>query len=304
MSNLWRAHLALFSANLIYGANYTIAKVVMPDFIKPSGFIFLRALSALILFSISSLFIKSTKIENKDWPRIIACGIFGVTINQLLFFKGLSLTSPIHAAIMMVCTPIIVLILSSLSNREKLNRLKLFGVIAGFIGASILIVSSGTVNSVNNGNMLGDFCVLLNAISWGVYLILAKPLMKKYNAIHLVKWVFLFGFIFVFPFGWNEFLQVNWANLPTEIILRVVFVIIGSTFLAYLLNTMALKWANPSLVSGYIYLQPLLAAAIAIILGVDTLNYVILFSAIFIFSGVYMIGKKNHKESGVKAKAV
>lgn len=292
MSNQWKAHAALFSANLIYGANYTIAKALMPFYIKPFGFIVIRAASALVLFFLTSVFIKDRKIDRTDWPRIFACGVFGVAINQLLFFKGLSLTTPIHAAIMMVCTPIIVLLLSTLSNREKLSRFKLVGVAAGFAGALILIFSGNSDMALADGNMAGDMCVFFNALSWGGYLVLAKPLMQKYHTIHLVKWVFLFGFVCVLPFGWQEFNEINWLEMPHDILLRVLFVILGSTYLAYLLNTLALKWANPSLVSGYIYLQPVLATIFAMALGSDDLSLLKIVSACFIFSGVYLISKK------------
>ena len=292
MSNQWKAHAALFSANLIYGANYSIAKALMPFYIKPFGFIVIRAASALALFFLTSVFIKDRKIDRADWPRIFACGVFGVAINQLLFFKGLSLTTPIHAAIMMVCTPIIVLLLSTLSNREKLSRFKLVGVAAGFAGALILIFSANSDMALSDGNMAGDMCVFFNALSWGGYLVLAKPLMQKYHTIHLVKWVFLFGFVCVLPFGWQEFNEINWLEMPQDILLRVLFVILGSTYLAYLLNTLALKWANPSLVSGYIYLQPVLATIFAMALGSDDLSFLKIVSACFIFSGVYLISKK------------
>lgn len=292
MSNQWKAHLALFSANLIYGANYSIAKALMPAYLKPSGFILIRVCAALFLFFITSIFIRDKKIERSDWPRIMLCGLFGVAINQLLFFRGLSLTSPIHAAIMMVCTPIIVLLISSFANREKWSISKLTGVLAGFVGASILVFKGGVQLNHSDGNSLGDLFILLNALSWGIYLVLAKPLMQKYHTVNLVRWVFLFGFFLVLPFGWNEFMEVQWSTMPADMIARLLFVVLGSTYLAYLLNTLALKWANPSLVSGYIYLQPLLATIFAILLSSDSLSWSKVFSAIFIFSGVYLIGKK------------
>jgi drug/metabolite transporter (DMT)-like permease len=102
----------------------------------------------------------------------------------------------------------------------------------------------------------------------------------------------LFGFVCVLPFGWQEFNEINWSEMPQDVLLRVLFVILGSTYLAYLLNTLALKWANPSLVSGYIYLQPVLATIFAMALGSDDLSLLKIVSACFIFSGVYLISKK------------
>lgn len=297
MTDQWKAHAALFTANLIYGINYTIAKAVMPEYIKPFGFIVIRASAAMVLFFGTSCLIKDRKIDKEDWPRILMCAIFGVAMNQLLFFKGLSLTTPIHAAIMMVCTPIIVLLLSALSTREKLSGYKIAGVTAGFAGALILIFSGNQSGSFSEGNRLGDLCIFFNALSWGAYLVMAKPLMGKYHTVTLVRWIFFFGFFLVLPFGWNEFQQICWQEIPAGIIWRIVFVVFGSTYLAYLLNTLALKWANPSLVSGYIYLQPVLATLFAVMMQADSVSWLKILSALFIFSGVYLIGKKRHDNS-------
>ena len=121
MNNKLIAHLCLFGANLIYAINYTVAKNVMPDFIQPLGFIFLRVSGALLLFWITFRLFFYQKIERKDILKLVLCGLFGVAINQMLFFKGLNLTTPINASVIMVTNPILVLIVGAILISEKIT---------------------------------------------------------------------------------------------------------------------------------------------------------------------------------------
>ncbi|MES2836731.1 MAG: DMT family transporter [Bacteroidota bacterium] len=283
------SHIALWLAALIYGANYTIAKSVMPQYVQPFAFIILRVIGALVLYWLVSLFFKQEKIEKKDFPRLIACGIFGVAVNQLLFFKGLSLTSPINAAIMMLCTPILVLIISFFAIKEKLTWVKIVGVFIGLSGALLLIFQNTAITSVSQSNPLGDFFILINALSWGIYLVIVKSLMQKYSTLTVIKWSFLFGSLIVIPVGFNEFQLIDWANMPSQAYASIAFVVIGVTFLAYFLNTYALKQLSPTVVSIYIYLQPILASLIAIISKKDELSFYKVCAALLIFVGVYLV---------------
>ena len=290
MNRLLVAHLALLTTNLIYGINYTVAKNVMPNYIQPFGFIFCRVSGALLLFwLVHSLFFKE-KIEKKDVPRIMLCGLFGVAINQLLFFKGLNITTPINAAIIMTTNPILVLIMASFILKERITRNKVMGIFFGIVGALSLLLF-GNNFSFGSTTAAGDFMIFINAASYGIYLVLVKPLMGKYKPITVIKWVFFFGYLVVFPFGWNEFREINWADMPFNIVLETLFVIIGTTFLAYLLNIFALKNVTPSAASTYIYLQPAFAGAIAIYFGKDDLNAIKIVACILIFLGVYLVSK-------------
>ena len=287
MKENFKSHLALFAAALIYGANYTIAKGVMPQYLQPFGFIMVRVTGAVILFWITGIFVPE-KINRKDLPLLAFCGMFGVAINQLLFFKGLSMTTPINAAIIMVITPILVLLVATSLASERITTKKLSGILIGLVGAFLLLLVKEDL-SFGSLTWRGDLCILINAISWGIYLVVAKPLIMKYRTITVVKWVFLFAWFYVLPFGYKEFLEADFSAMPTEILLSVAFVLFGTTYLAYLLNNYALQKVSSSVVSIYIYLQPLLAAGIAIFLEKDKLDGVKLLSAVLIFSGVYLV---------------
>ncbi|MBK9318239.1 MAG: DMT family transporter [Bacteroidetes bacterium] len=284
------AHLSVLFANIIYGANYSIAKEVMPSLIKPFGFIVIRVCTAAILFLLTYLLLFREKIERRDWPRLFACAVFGVAINQLLFFKGLSLTSPINSGLMMVTNPIFVLVLSFILLSEPITTRRVIGIACGISGASLLIIFGGHITS-GVSNPLGDLYILINSLSYALYLVMVLPLMKKYHPVTIMQAVFLMGSVMVLPFGWGEFTEIQWHTFQTGDWMATVFVVVGTTFLAYLFNTLALRELSAGVVSVYIYLQPLLAAGFAILLGKDQPNVLHLMAAALIFSGVWLTTK-------------
>jgi drug/metabolite transporter (DMT)-like permease len=282
------AHLALLGTNIIYGANYSIAKAVMPEYVKPFGFIVLRGIGAVLLFWFFHALLKRERIERQDIPKLLAGAFFGIAANQLLFFKGLSITTPINAAIIMTSTPILVLVAASLILKEKVTASKVTGIVAGIVGA-LLIILMGKDFSFGSETMPGDLMVFINASLFGIYLVMIKPLMKKYHPLTVNKWVFFFGLLMSLPFGWSEALEIDWANMPFNILGGVIFVVVGLSFFAYLFNSYALTKVSPSTVSIYIYSQPVFATAIAIGLGNDSLSALKVIAALLIFGGVYLV---------------
>ena len=294
MNRIFLSHIALIIVNLIYALNYTIAKDVMPEYIQPSGFILLRVIGGSILFFLTYLFFVKERVKKKDFFRLMLCGLFGVAINQLFFFEGLNLTTPINAAIIMTISPVLVIITSAIIIKEKITVRKIIGIFLGLIGACILILNSGDI-SFENDFFIGNILVLINATSYSIYLVLVKTLMKRYNPITVMFYVFIFGLIFVLPFGIDEIQKIDLTTFNEEIYLKIGFVVICTTFIAYMFNAFALKSLNPSVVSVYIYLQPLLASLIAIVLNSDSLSLVKILSAIFIFSAVFLVSIPSKK---------
>ena len=289
MNSNIKAHIALLFANIIYGLNYTIAKDVMPEYILPFGFIFCRVLGALGLFWMIHSF-NYEKVERKDMFLMAICGFFGVFANQLMFFYGLNLTTPINAGIIMTSNPILVIIASAIILKNRITVLKVAGIFLGIAGALLLLLVKKDF-SFGSETLIGDLFIFLNALSYGIYLVLAVPLMRKYKPITVIKWVFTFGAIFVIPFGFQQFTAIEWASFSPAIWGKFAFVVIATTFFAYLLNIYGLKKLSPSVVSTYIYLQPLLAAIVAIWAGKDSLDWIKIIAAVFIFAGVYLVSK-------------
>ncbi len=289
---IW-ALLAATVVSLIYGLSFTIAKDVMPKYVMPFGFIVLRVSGATVLFWLISFFGPKEKIRSADIPRIIAAAFFGVALNMLTFFKGLSYTSPILGAVIMVTTPMIVLILSAFIMKERMKSRKIIGILLGLIGTGFLILYGKPLGNASHAT-LGNLLVFINAVSYGFYLILVKKLMDHYHAFTFVKWIYTIGLIMVLPFGWNECAAIQWAHLPTAILWEIGFVVVFTTFFTYLFNLVSMRELKPTTVAVFIYLQPLFAALFAIGLGKDSLTGVKIISAGLIFGGVFLV---THKKS-------
>ena len=290
-------HLALLAATiaaLIYGVTFTVAKHVMPVYIKPYGFIILRVLGATLLFWLAGLFIKKETIDKADYGHIFLAAIFGVGLNMLTFFKGLSYTTPINASVVMVTTPIIVLSLSAILLKEHLAKYRIVGIFIGLIGAVYLIAYGNGLHLDNRRIQWGNFLVFVNAFSYSLYLILVKKLTSKYHPVTFAKWLYLIGFFIVLPFGFEELKAISWTAMPTNIFYKMLFVVVFATFVTYLFNLLAVRKLKPTTVSVFIYLQPFIATTFALIVKSDTLNSHKTASAL-IFIGVYLVSKKPAK---------
>ncbi|MEM9052846.1 MAG: DMT family transporter [Bacteroidota bacterium] len=293
MDSRFKAHLALLAVALIYSANYIIAKDLMPGFISPRGFIFLRVVGATGLFAILGAFVKSkVKIARKHWFRVALCGLFGVAANQILFFEGLNLTSPISASVIMTLNPVLVLAMGALLLDEKLTRIKIQGVFIGGAGAIWLILGSSSESAVLFSISWGNLFIFLNATSYALYLVLVKPLMQHYQPLQVIRWVFVSGLLIALPFTTKAFLEIDWNIWTNQTYISAIYVVVFTTFLAYLLNVFALKTVTSSTVSIYIYLQPLFTTSLALVLGKDKLTVGIICAASLIFAGVYLVGKR------------
>jgi drug/metabolite transporter (DMT)-like permease len=286
---------ALLMVQILYGLNYTFAKAVMNDnFVPPFALTVLRVGGAVILFWILSLFIPKEKIERKDYFKFFVAAIFGVSTNMLFFLKGIELTTPIHAAAIMTIIPVIILILSSIFLKEKITNLKISGVALAFSGALVLTLFG---NSDRSGDhvILGNTYIFLNAIFYSVYIILIKKLTTKYHPLTFIKWLFLFGFFMVLPFGYSELQDVQWHSFTPYVSYALIFIVIGATFGTYLLNPIALNKLKASTVGVFIYLQPVIAGLFAVLMGADSIDTLKIIAMILIFSGVYLVSLKSKK---------
>ena len=289
MNKRYLALIAAFLATSIYGINHTIAKEVMPIYIGSSGFIMLRLLGATLIFWLISLFTPNEKIEKKDFLIILLASILGMCVNMLAFFRGLELSTPINSGIIITLSPVLVLILSYFFLKEKVTLKKIIGILIGFSGAVFLILNSSKTG-INAPNIpLGNSFFLLNASAYAGYLIVIKPLTSKYNIFTLMKWLFLIGLVLSTPITFNQFIEVNWTELPWFAIWRMAYVVIGTTFLTYLFNIYALKTLSPTTVGSFIYLQPIITIGFALITGNDVLDTTKLFSCLLVFIGIYLV---------------
>ena len=289
--------LAATIATTIYGINHTVAKMVMPIYIGSLGLVFLRVLGATIIFWTLSLFFKTKPIEKKDRLTILKCGLFGMSINIAAFIAGLDYSTPVNSSILIIISPIFVVILSFFIFKNKINFIKILGIILGFIGAMILILTADSNSSIGRNIPLGNFLFIVNSISYAYYLIIVKPMAEKYDLITLFKWLFLIGLVFNFPLGINQFLDVDWASLPLwEAVLPMVFVVVGTTCMTYFLNGYALSKITSTEVAVFMYLQPIIGILFAIFTKSDTITLIMFVASVLIFTGVYLTSVLKQKK--------
>jgi len=297
-----KAHVALFLVNVLYGAGHLLAKGVMPQFLSPPVFIFLRVSGAVLFFWVLSLFIKKIKIARADLPRFLACGLFGVALNQMFFFHGLNLSSSINSGIIMSMNPIMVAVLSFFLLKERPSYQRSIGVLIGAIGA-ILLTLKGSVQA--GESTLGDIFLFINAISYAFYLVLVKPLMLKYAPITVITWVFTFGLLFIclYPPTIQELVRTSFSGFPNAIYIKIAYIILGVTFLTYLLTIYGLKFLSATVSSSYIYFQPVLVILFAFLFSyigwsedyTDTITLQKLGYMLLIFVGVYLTSRTSKK---------
>ncbi len=291
MTQNLKPHIALFLANFFYGINYVIVKSVMPVYISPIALTFLRIMPVTILFWIIGSLKKNKITDKKDFKHLFFAAIFGVFLNMFLFIKGLNFSTPIDAAIIMTTNPILVLVLAAIVLHERISYLKIIGIVAGAIGALLLVGGKG-IMGFNKDTISGDLMLLANSVSFAIYIALARPLMLKYDSITVLKWVFLFGSIMFFPVGFPEFKNVQWHAMSGFIILTLTYIVFVTTFLTYLLINYSLKFLKSTTVSIYIYIQPLVAAVFAVITGMDKFTVLNITASSLVFTGVYLVSRE------------
>jgi drug/metabolite transporter (DMT)-like permease len=290
MSRAFKAHIALLAANLFFGINFTVMKYVTGHVMHPFALNLTRVMGAFVLFWLL-YFVKkdSNHIDRQDRGRLVLCAVTGIIINQVLFTKGVSLTTPIHAGLLMMSCPIAIIFIAAWLLRERVSGSRIAGLALGVAGAAVLISLREQTRAGDN-IPLGDTLVLINALSYAFYMVLVQPLLKKYDAVMITRWLFTIGLAAMVPLCIADFSQVHWQGMDGGDWLAVGFIVIAVTFCTYLFNSYGIPILGPAIAGAYIYTQPLFAAAIAIISGADTryLGWKLL-AAVLIFSGVYLV---------------
>jgi drug/metabolite transporter (DMT)-like permease len=282
------AHISLLAANIIYGLNYSIAKAIMPESIKPFALVSLRTVSAAVLFWITSLFMPKENVSRKELLYLFGCAFFGMVINQVLFLVGLNYTSPVNSSIIISTNPIFAFVFAALILREKITFLKGTGLAIGLSGVVLLILQNGTPD-ISSTTFIGDIYTLVNTISWAFYTVIIKRMVEKYHPVTVMKWTFLFAMLTTVPLGYSEWSVMEWSAISIKGWLGIGFVLVFATYLGYLLISFGLRRLSPTIVSTYTYINPVIAAYLASVLGQDRINFVMVISALLIFAGVFVV---------------
>ena len=287
-----KAHIAVLLTNLFFAINYSFVKYISPKLVGPYALNLLRVGGSLLLFW-TFWFFSGDKpaVHKKDIGRLILCGLLGVTVNQMLFIKGLTMTTAIHASLLMLCSPILITMLSFWILKERITIVNISGLLLGIAG-SVWLITGRQSTSQPKDYFTGDLFVVLNAISYAFYFVLVRPLMKKYTPIEVIRWVFTFGFIMMLPVGWIQFGEIKWQLFSPDSTMILIFVILAGTFLAYLFNAYGIRVLGPGITSAYIYVQLIFAVAIAVLFFSEQLTLQKAFAGLMILCGVYLVSMK------------
>jgi drug/metabolite transporter (DMT)-like permease len=298
--NTIKAHSAVLGTNLFFAINYSLIKFVSPSLAGPFAVTLLRSGGSLLLFWLAWFFEKGPAgIHKKDIGRFAACGILGIAINQMLFIKGLTLTSTIHASLLTLATPLLVTVFALWVLKEGFTLYKALGLLLGIGGALLLILQKQGGDS-SPDYLYGDLLILLNAIAYAGYFILVKPLTEKYSPLHVVRWAFTFGCILVLPFSWKETAAIHWAAFDAAHAVALIVVVVAGTFLAYYFNAYAIDKLGPAISGTYIYTQPLFAVLIATLLLGESMTVQKILAALLIFGGVYLVSFQPRRRKDMK----
>ena len=292
--NKLSGHIAIFSANIIFGLNIPISRMLMPQILSPYTLTFFRLGGGMILFWLISLFAKKEQVPPKDILLLFFASLFALTFNQLPYFIGLASTSPIDASIVVTMLPIVTMIMAALILKEPITLMKAVGVIVGASGALLLVFTSQSTH-VGQSNFLGNMIVFGAVTSFALYLTLFKNVITKYSAITVMKWMFLFGTVVCLPFCYTPLVQTNFSLLTAHNYWQISYVIVFATFLGYLFLPVGQKTLRPTTLSMYNYVQPVVASMVAVVLCIDTFGVEKALSAFLVFAGVYVVTQSKSK---------
>lgn len=297
-----KGHACVLAASILWGLNAPIGKTVLNEFSALSVTSF-RFIGAAIAFWIFSLFLPQEHVSPKDMLRLFFAALVGIVFNQGMFMFGLSFTAPIEASIITTTAPIITMIVAAIYLREPITNKKVIGIFVGAIGALILILSNSSSSGSGSNHILGDILCMVAQLSFAIYLTVFKDLIHKYSPVTISKWMFVYASICFIPFSFHDITMIDFAAIPTEMIFRILYVVLGATFLAYIFMMTGQKLLRPTVVSMYNYVQPIVASIAAVLLGLDSFGIIKALAIGLVFLGVYIVTQSKSKAQLLAEKA-
>lgn len=286
-------HCAAFIAYAIFGFNIIVCKdLTSGGLIPPLGIFTLRSLFAGSLFWLVSLFQPKETIEKKDYIRIFAASMLGFMTCQVTFLVGIPHITPMDCSILTAMAPVYTMITAAIVIKEPITLKKSIGVAVSLAGVIYLIISRVSISEgAAESTPFGIFMIILNVLSFAMYLGIFKPLIAKYSVVTFMKWIFLFSACVSIPFSFKGLVNVDWTGIPKIQYAELAYLIICATFITYYLIPIAQKRIRPTLVSMYTYVQPIIAIAISIAIGMDKLTWQKLLATALVFGGVVIVNQ-------------
>lgn len=281
----------MFGANTLWGLMSPVSKLLMASgAVTPFVVTDMRIGGAMLLFWMLSFFLPAEKVCPRDLLKLFCASLFGITLNQGSFIFGVSMTSPGDASIITTSMPLWAMILAALILKEPITVKKVSGIVLGASGALLLILGGRVMPGVDSGKAIwGDLLVLFAQLSFALYLVLYKNFVSRYSLVTIMKWMFTFSFICILPFTADDLVATGWSSLTAVQIGALAFIVVGATFLSYILMVAGQKRLRPTVAGMYNYVQPIVACMVAVSIGLDTFNMTKLAAICLIFGGVYLV---------------
>lgn len=294
----WHGHIAILATNFIFGLNTPIAKTIVPEWISPYALTLVRMAFATLIFWGVGLFAKKEHVSGRDLVTIFFGALFGLVGAQLSFANALLYTSPVNISIIAAMTPVAVMLLAAAVLKEPITLKKAAGVLIGASGALLIILHSNSISNSKESNLIGNLLCIVNVITYAIYLVITRPVSQRYSPVTLMKWMFFFSALISLPLGIGDIPEAKVFSDATRlnIVLRLAYIVVMATGIAYFLVPMALKRIRPTTVSMYNNVQPIVASIIAIIIGQDVLSWDKPIAACLVFTGVYLVTQSKAKE--------
>lgn len=286
-------NLAAAGAYTIFGLNIVLCKdIAKSAVIAPLPLFTVRAAGAAALFWLLSLVLPREKVDTRDLPKIALASLIGLFIPQATFLSAISVSTTIDTAIFGTLSPIFTMLIAAAALKEPITFKKASGVAISLAGVLLLIFNSATAASgVEKTSMAGVVLLLLNALSFAAYLGIFRPLISKYSVVTFMKWMFLFAFAIALPFSAKGLAGTDFGSIPGNVLLEIGYLVLFATFVAYFLIPIGQKNVRPTIVSMYSYLQPVIAAAVSVAVGMDTFSWKKAAAAVLVVTGVVIVNR-------------
>ena len=286
-------HSAAFIAYAIFGFNIIVCKdLTSGGLIPPLGIFTLRSLVAGGLFWLVSLFLPAEKVDRKDYIKIFAASMIGFFTCQITFLVGIPHITPMDCSVLTAMAPIYTMAIAAIAIKEPITLKKFIGVAISFAGIIYLILSRVTTpGGTAVSTPFGIFMIILNSLSFSMYLGIFKPLIAKYSAVTFMKWIFLFSALVATPLSLKGLINVDWEGIPSKQYAELAYLIICATFITYFLIPVAQKRIRPTLISMYSYVQPIIAIAVSIAIGMDILTWQKALATVLVFFGLLIVSR-------------
>lgn len=290
----------MFFACAFWGLMAPLGKDAMTHGITGVDMVTFRVTGAAVLFWITSFFVPKEHVPKKDIIMFFFAGLFGLVLNQCCYTIGLSITSPINSSIVTTSMPIFAMILSALILKEPITGKKAIGVLMGFSGALILVLSSASATSSRVGDIRGDLLCLFAQFSFALYLALFNPLIKRYSVFTINKYMFTYATLMILPFSFRSVASIDYANLSTRTWLETFFVVFMGTYVGYILTMIGQRTLRPTVVSVYNYVQPLVSVVVSVLTGIGVFQWTHALAVVLVFFGVRFVTKSKSRRDMMK----